>query len=76
MCLFALAGNSAAQTVRGVVAEDGAGTPLAGAMVVLFDVEGDAVDRVLTDAAGRFLTQADRPGRYYVRRRAHCTTTL
>ena len=66
-CLLALAGHAAAQTVRGVVAEDGAGTPLTGAMVVLFDVDGEVVDRVLTDATGGFITQADHPGRYYVR---------
>ena len=54
MCLMALASHAAAQTVRGVVAEDGTGTRLAGAMVVLFDFDGEAVDRVLSDAAGGF----------------------
>ena len=44
MCLVALASHAAAQTVRGVVAEDGTGTRLAGAMVVLFDFDGEAVD--------------------------------
>ena len=65
--LLALAFPLAAQVVRGVVSEEGSGTPLAGAMVVLFDADGDRVDRVLTDASGGFSTEADRPGRYYVR---------
>jgi hypothetical protein len=64
---MALAGHAAAQTVRGIVAEDGTGTPLAGAMVVLFDFDGEAVDRAPTDAAGGFTTQAGHPGRYHVR---------
>lgn len=65
--MLALAGHAAAQTVRGLVAEDGVGTPLAGAMVVLFNSDGEAVDHVLTDAGGAFTTQVDHPGRYYVR---------
>lgn len=65
--LLALAFPLAAQVVRGAVSEAGSGTPLAGAMVVLFDADGDRVDRVLTDASGGFSTEADRPGRYYVR---------
>ena len=67
MCLVALASHAAAQTVRGVVAEDGTGTRLAGAMVVLFDFDGEAVDRVLSDAGGGFTMRADHPGRYHVR---------
>ena len=67
MCLVALARHAAAQTVRGVVAEDGTGTRLAGAMVVLFDFDGEAVDRVLSDAGGGFTMRADHPGRYHVR---------
>ena len=64
---MALASHAAAQTVRGVVAEDGTGTRLAGAMVVLFDFDGEAVDRVLSDAGGGFTMRADHPGRYHVR---------
>ena len=67
MCLMALASHAAAQTVRGVVAEDGTGTRRAGAMVVLFDFDGEAVDRVLSDAGGGFTMRADHPGRYHVR---------
>ena len=48
----------AAQPVTGIVVEEGMGTPLPGAMVLLFDGKGDQVARVLTDAAGRFLVHA------------------
>ena len=41
-----------AQAVAGIVSERETGEPVVGAMVVLFDDEGDRVDRFLTNAAG------------------------
>lgn len=51
-----------AQPVAGVVVEEGAGTPVPGAMVILRDSTGTQVRRVLTNAAGRFLVLASDPG--------------
>jgi len=56
-----------AQSVGGVVTDSGPGSPLAGAMVVLFEDGGKPVDRSLTDAAGKFTTDAKHPGLYYMR---------
>ena len=53
---------AAAQPVPGVVVEEGTAVPVTGAMVLLFDAEGSRVDQALTDAAGRFLLDARRPG--------------
>ena len=51
-----------AQSVSGIVVEPGAGTPVAGAMVLLVDSSGTELDRALTDAAGRFVVNAGAPG--------------
>ena len=56
-----------AQSVRGVVFEENTETPIAGAMVVLIDVNEGPVDRALTNVAGDFQTSADHPGRYRIR---------
>lgn len=53
-----------AQTVRGVVTEDGTLKPLPGAFVVLVDEDGDRRGGVLADEDGRFFLRADGPGRY------------
>ena len=58
--------RAAAQPITGMVIEDGVGTPIAGAMVILFDSTGTQVDRVLTNAAGRFLVRASDPGSHYI----------
>ena len=55
-----------AQPVVGIVVEEGTGLPVAGAMVMLFEDGGARIDRMLTDAAGRFSLQARRPGPHYV----------
>jgi len=65
LCL--VTSEAAAQVVRGVVTEEGIGTRLAGAMVILMDVDGTPVDRVLTDASGQFIADVDHPGRYQIR---------
>ena len=66
LLLFLLIGlgplPAAAQPVPGVVVEEGTAVPVTGAMVLLFDAEGGRVDQALTDAAGRFLLDARRPG--------------
>lgn len=58
--------RAAAQPVLGVVVEEGRGVPVAGAMVLLFDDEGNRVDRMLTNVAGRFLLEARRGGPHYI----------
>ncbi|MDE2796335.1 MAG: carboxypeptidase-like regulatory domain-containing protein [Gemmatimonadota bacterium] len=58
--------RAAAQPVVGVVAEEGTGTPVPGAMVILFDSAGTQVGRVLSNAAGRFLIHAQAPGSHYI----------
>ena len=58
--------RAAAQPVIGVVVEEGTSTPIAGAMVILFDSTGTQVARVLSNAAGRFLVRAREPGPHYI----------
>ena len=58
--------SSAAQPVAGVVVEEGTGTPILGAMVILFDSTGTKAARALSNAAGRFLVQARDPGPHYI----------
>ena len=58
--------RSAAQPVVGIVLERETGTPVAGAMVILFDDQGDRVDRFLTNAAGRFLLRARSIGAHHI----------
>ncbi len=58
--------GGAAQSVSGVVVERGAGTPVAGAMVLLFDSSGTETDHTLTDAAGRFVVNAGAPGLHHI----------
>lgn len=57
---------AAAQPVVGFVVEEGTGLPVAGAMVMLFEDGGGRIDRMLTDAAGRFVLRASLPGLHYV----------
>jgi hypothetical protein len=65
---LACAGTSLhAQIVRGVVVEEGLDAPVEGAMVILMDLDGRTVDRVLTDADGEFMADADRPGPHLIR---------
>lgn len=59
--------SATAQTVRGRVLEEGVGTPLPGAMIVLIDAEGTQAGRVLTDDLGRFTLRAPRSGIYTLR---------
>jgi len=56
-----------AQIVRGAVVEQGSRTPVEGAMVVLMELDGRVVHRVLTDAEGGFIAEADRPGPHRIR---------
>ncbi|MDE0259119.1 MAG: carboxypeptidase regulatory-like domain-containing protein [Gammaproteobacteria bacterium] len=63
----ATASAATAQIVRGRVLEEGAGTPLPGAMIVLVDAEGTQVGRILTDDLGRFTLRAPRTGTYTLR---------
>ncbi len=58
--------RAAAQPVIGVVEEEGTSTPIPGAMVILFDSTGTQVDRVLSNAAGKFLVRARDPGPHYI----------
>ena len=63
----ATASPAIAQIVRGRVLEEGAGTPLPGAMIVLIDSEGTQVGRILTDDLGRFTLRAPQAGAYTLR---------
>ncbi len=56
-----------AQIVRGVVVEEGLDAPVEGAMVILMSLDGRTVDRVLTDADGAFVADADHPGPHLIR---------
>ncbi len=56
-----------AQIVRGIVVEEGLDAPVEGAMVILMDLDGSTVDRVLTDADGEFIADADHPGPHFIR---------
>ena len=58
--------RTAAQPVIGVVVEEGTGTPVPGAMVILYDSTSTPVARVLSNAAGRFLVHAADPGPHYI----------
>ena len=68
-CFLALApSESVAQVVvGGEVLEAETLAPLAGAMVTLSEAGGEPVDRVLTNATGRFVTEAAHPGHYEIR---------
>lgn len=59
--------SAGAQTVRGVLVDDGSERPVVGALVVLLDSAGTQRGGSLTDQAGRFLIQAPVPGRYRLR---------
>ncbi len=61
------AGPARAQIVRGQVVEDVTNTPVEGAMVVVVDVGGHVVRRVLTNATGGFIVQVEAPGEYLLR---------
>ncbi len=56
-----------AQTVVGLVVEEGSGVPVVGAMVSLFDAEGERIDRMLSTAAGRFGLRARGGGSHYLK---------
>jgi hypothetical protein len=56
-----------AQIVRGQVVEEGSRNPVEGAMVLLLEVDGTTVHRVLTDATGGFILDADHPGPHVIR---------
>lgn len=62
-----LVAPAAAQTIRGVVVEDGARIPVDGAMVTLFDAGGEVVQRALTDGLGRYFLEAQAAGRHSIR---------
>lgn len=66
-CWAVVAGPVRAQIVRGVVVEQDTRTPVEGAMVVLMDLDGRVVHRVLSDADGGFIADADRPGPHRMR---------
>lgn len=65
--LLSGAAPARAQVVRGEVVEDRTSAPVQGAMVVLLDVDGRTIGRVLTDAGGRFIMRTDRPGLHMLR---------
>lgn len=58
--------TATAQPIVGIVVEEGNGLPIAGAMIVLLDDDGNRVDRMLTNAAGRFTLEPRLPGPHYI----------
>jgi hypothetical protein len=62
-----LVGTARGQVVRGVVVEEASAIPIEGAMVILLDYAGEPLERVLTDADGEFIIDADRPGPHFIR---------
>jgi len=56
-----------AQVVLGQLFDGESGTPVEGALVLLLTEEGDEAGGYLTNAAGRFLIQAPKPGTYTLR---------
>lgn len=58
--------TATAQPIVGIVVEEGNRLPVSGAMVVLFDDGGNRVDRMLTNAAGRFALEPRLPGPHYI----------
>ncbi|MDP2958317.1 MAG: carboxypeptidase-like regulatory domain-containing protein [Longimicrobiales bacterium] len=67
LALALCAGPARAQIVRGQVVEDVTNTPVEGAMVVVLDVGGHVVRRVLTNATGGFIVHVEAPGEYHIR---------
>ncbi len=62
-----LVAPATAQSIRGVVLEEGARIPVDGAMLILFDVTGAVVHRALTDGLGRYFLEAQAAGRHSIR---------
>jgi len=56
-----------AQSVRGTLVEEGTGSPIPGAFVVLQDTAGRARSSTLTSARGTWLLRAPGPGTYRLR---------
>lgn len=56
-----------AQSVHGVLLEQGAGAPIEGAMVHLLDGSGSTILSRFTDKDGRFVLSAPAPGKYMLR---------
>jgi hypothetical protein len=69
-------GAGAAQAVRGELVEEGSGTPIEGALVVLIDGNARQVAGSLTDRNGRFSITPPIPGEYRLRaeRIGHAST--
>lgn len=56
-----------AQIIQGIVLDDTGTGPLAGAMVVVMELDGTVAGRGLTGAEGRFEIRVPHPGRYQAR---------
>lgn len=67
VALLSLPLPAGGQIVRGQVVEEGSNSPVEGAMVLLLELDQRTVHRVLTDASGGFILDADRPGPHLIR---------
>jgi len=65
-CVVASAAPAVGQTVRGTVRDRASGDVVEEMVVTLFDLEGVARSRYLTDNLGGFMLRAPVPGRYYL----------
>ncbi|MEX0891315.1 MAG: TonB-dependent receptor [Gemmatimonadota bacterium] len=63
---LASAAPAAGQIVRGTVRDRASGEAVEEAVVTLFDLDGSARARFLTDPRGRFVLRAPGPGAYYL----------
>lgn len=67
LATLAAAPSTAAQVVHGELREEGTGTAVSGAFVVLVDDAGRTTAAALSDGSGGFALAAPHPGRYAVR---------
>lgn len=63
---FVAPGDTAAQTIRGRVLDEGNETPVAQALISLLDAEAESLVATLTDSLGRYRLELPAPGEYYL----------
>lgn len=63
-CAFQGQVDLAAQAIDGILLERATNRPINLGLVTLFTADGDSVQSVLTDTAGRFLVESPRPGEF------------
>lgn len=64
LLLLTVGGDTSAQTLQGVLLDREADQPIPLGLITLFRADGDSVDAVLTDVAGRFSVTAQTGGEF------------